>query len=810
MALSPADRYPSPRALADDLEHWLADEPVSAWPEPWTVRSRRWLGRHRSLVTAAAATIVVAVISLTIATFLLSAAKNAETQAKELAQKNETDAKNQAEKANRNLYLASMAQAHNAWNNLQSRNARIFLDQCPIAFRQWEWHYFQTLCQQADHAPWRWGSPVLSVAGTMERGLLAAALADGTVIVWSLEKNSEIFRKQFSPRTPARLNFVVEGRLLAVAEVSRTKNSFHTQVSILDLDDWQRPPQVISRGKDLINELAYCEKTRHLALGCMVDGKKKNNAVIIDAGTTPLREIRTIPLPTSGLPHLAWSPADDQLAVGGGDQFVYVLDPKDGAILTSLEAFPASSKTKGPAWGIVTIAGSTFPLISWGTHRLRYSPDGQFLAAALSNGQIRLWNARTSRLVQVFSFATAEQVTDLLFSKDVKSLISAFYGNHSLHVWDIAEKTKLHAYQGHQDRISGLAFLADGRLASSSLDKTIRVWNIGESQEKFLLEGHQRSVFALAFSPDGQTLVSGDGNQFWEAKAGTLKWWDLTTRRAEFSWTLDRGGVAAIAFDSKGSRFAAACGDGLIRLWSDPKQPPRILKGHKFAARSLAWSPDDAHLVSVEGSLAWPFLAGEAIVWDSKTGRERLRLQGHSAALSSVVYHPKGDWVATASADKTVRLWNAETGAVIKTLEGPSDAVLCLAVHPSGRWLAGGTGVLRDPDKPGSVFLWECETGKVHRIIKGHTQMVNGLAFSPDGRRLFSCARNDSVRIWETETARRILTLSPSDYSCSLRLSPDGRHLVLGNWEGRINLWRAQTYQPDSTRPMQLQKSDEP
>ena len=36
MALSPEDRYTTPRALADDLERWMADEPVSAWREPWS------------------------------------------------------------------------------------------------------------------------------------------------------------------------------------------------------------------------------------------------------------------------------------------------------------------------------------------------------------------------------------------------------------------------------------------------------------------------------------------------------------------------------------------------------------------------------------------------------------------------------------------------------------------------------------------------------------------------------------------------------------------------------------------------------
>jgi formylglycine-generating enzyme required for sulfatase activity/tRNA A-37 threonylcarbamoyl transferase component Bud32 len=52
MALAPADRYSSPRALADDIEHWLADEPVSAYREPWTKRLGRWRRRHATLVTA--------------------------------------------------------------------------------------------------------------------------------------------------------------------------------------------------------------------------------------------------------------------------------------------------------------------------------------------------------------------------------------------------------------------------------------------------------------------------------------------------------------------------------------------------------------------------------------------------------------------------------------------------------------------------------------------------------------------------------------------------------------------------------------
>ncbi len=64
MATEPARRYRTPRALADDVEHWLADEPVSAWREPVRRRMRRWGRRHRLLVTSLGATLVVALAAL--------------------------------------------------------------------------------------------------------------------------------------------------------------------------------------------------------------------------------------------------------------------------------------------------------------------------------------------------------------------------------------------------------------------------------------------------------------------------------------------------------------------------------------------------------------------------------------------------------------------------------------------------------------------------------------------------------------------------------------------------------------------------
>ncbi len=64
MALRPQDRHATSKALADDVERWMADEPVSAWREPWTRTLVRWLTRHRTGVTAAGAAMLMALAGL--------------------------------------------------------------------------------------------------------------------------------------------------------------------------------------------------------------------------------------------------------------------------------------------------------------------------------------------------------------------------------------------------------------------------------------------------------------------------------------------------------------------------------------------------------------------------------------------------------------------------------------------------------------------------------------------------------------------------------------------------------------------------
>ena len=85
MALEPADRYDTAGALARDVERWSADEPVSAWREPWTRRARSWTRKHRTaLATTASAAIVAALLLGTIAGFRISERRKTDALARSM------------------------------------------------------------------------------------------------------------------------------------------------------------------------------------------------------------------------------------------------------------------------------------------------------------------------------------------------------------------------------------------------------------------------------------------------------------------------------------------------------------------------------------------------------------------------------------------------------------------------------------------------------------------------------------------------------------------------------------------------------
>ncbi len=163
---------------------------------------------------------------------------------------------------------------------------------------------------------------------------------------------------------------------------------------------------------------------------------------------------------------------------------------------------------------------------------------------------------------------------------------------------------------------------------------------------------------------------------------------------------------------------------------------------------------------------------------------ERSTFKGHGDYVSSVIFSPDGQTLASGSADKTVKLWDTKTGKELVTFKGHGDRVSSLAFSPDGRTLASGSA-----DK--TVRLWEVKTARELASLKGHGLYVLSVIFSPDGRTLASGGLDKMVKLWDAKTGQELATFKGHRSTVhSVAFSPDGRTLASGSADGTVKLWR--------------------
>jgi WD40 repeat protein len=739
----PSARYGSAEALADDLEHWLRHEPISARPAGILAQAQKWV-RRRPLVAALTGSVAVL--------FVLGFAgvawqwRRAEQRGVDLAL---------------NVYAAEMQLALQSWDEGNTANALRLLEKHRAApWRGFEWRHLSHLS--------RAGQTTLGIQGDFA---------------------SEV---AFSP----------DGKRLVIAENRRVPQPQHS-VGIWDTTSWQRVASfpLLSRRNDLwwIGGFTFLQGGRILAADC-------NDGVVRRWDISTGKEELLLPQKTEGCWPPRLSP-DGKWLVGafkknqeryydlrvfettsGAEVGTRLLVPMAGSAMNDhkIRCSPDSKLLAMATRPNVVLVFSlpaleeiaALPVVDQ-PEVIAFTARSEILAVSGRDASIQLWDIGTGKLVRTLRGTLKTPSNDLCFSPD-GSLLALSGHTSVIALWDLKSGTERALFQGHSGQPTSLAFSPDGKLlASGGRDGTVRLWETAARSGSPLQKPRTNGFLRVAFSPDNRLLAATalDATvQLFDAATeelvATLKPRSNRTDVSLSSWVRD----LPLDFSPNGRLLAVGNGNHTASVWDvRERRQIHVLTNHTSFVQAVAFAPDGKTLLTASGDKT-------ICLWDASSAELRYRIKA-KLPLKFASFSPDGNLLAYSDSSGMLTLWDVKLQKPRRSWSAHPAAVDAVAFSADSRLLASST--------EGMVKLWDVRSGAELARFAGLEAFVFSLMFTPDGQNLIGCDIMGQVRLWHLPSLREAGTLRTPVGLVSGALSRDGNVLATCSLEGGVRIFRA-------------------
>jgi angio-associated migratory cell protein len=356
-----------------------------------------------------------------------------------------------------------------------------------------------------------------------------------------------------------------------------------------------------------------------------------------DVASSPDDAVLTLHGHKSDVLCIAASPTDHRALASGGQD--------DLGLLWDLEEGVQVGEVDGAGESVSTAA---------------FSVDGSYLALGSENGAIAVVLLDGSDAPRTPLEGPSDAIQFLAWHPRGPVLLAGSADNLA-YMWNAAKGAFMQAFAGHEAAVTAGAFSGDGKLiVTASLDMAVRTWNptTGETLTRVQsgLPGirgsfHTADLLCLAVgkadTPSSKLVATG-------CMSGDIFITQFETGQVVAQLQRHEGGAESVAFSPPNVRpvlLATGGGDGKIHVWDAEAGIERCSLYHEGVTVKVVWHPVRALLASASSN-------GTVTLWDGLKGDQLAIFRGHTAFVTDVCFAGGNNFLASSSADGTVRLFD--------------------------------------------------------------------------------------------------------------------------------------------------------